>query len=159
MIHIRPAEPKDAEAITCILNQIIRDTTITFNSVEKTPDDVAQSISDADAYFVAEADGQIVGYASFAPFRKGVGYGDVKEHSICIGQDARAKGLGSKLLFQIEETARQQGVMFMVAGVSGENEAGLQFHTKHGYTRTGHMPEIGQKFGRRLDLILMQKTL
>ncbi len=159
MSVIRPAEPRDACAIAAILNQIIRDTTITFNSVEKTEAEVADGIAQADAYFVAELDNAVVGYASFGPFRKGIGYEAVKEHSIGLHPDVRVAGIGSKLLENIEKSAKSMGVRNMVAGVSIENDAGLKFHAKHGYERVGHLPAIGQKFNRSIDLVLMQKTL
>ncbi len=159
MTAIRPAQPRDAPAIAAIVNQIIRDTTITFNSVPKTPQDITDALIEADAYLVAETGGDVVGFASFGPFRTGIGYASVKEHSICLAPEARASGLGAALLGALENVAKAQGVTHMVAGVSGENPAGLKFHAKHGYDTVGQMPGIGHKFGRRLDLVLMQKTL
>ena len=102
---------------------------------------------------------QVLGFASFGPFRKGLGYARVKEHSICLAEGVRGAGLGARLLLALEDEARAKGVTHMIAGVSGENPAGQRFHARHGYERVGHLPEIGQKFGRRIDLVLMQKTL
>lgn len=156
---IRPAVVADAAGVVEIYNQIIRDTTITFAPTEKTEAELAAAFQDADAYLVAEDAGQIIGFASFGPFRKGPGYAGVKEHSICLHKAARGSGLGTLLLHALEDVARTQGVVHMVAGVSGENDAGLRFHAAQGYRSVGHMPEIGQKFGRAIDLVLMQKKL
>jgi phosphinothricin acetyltransferase len=158
-IELRAATAQDAGGIAEIYNQIIRDTTITFAPVEKSEAEVATQIAQADAYLVASDGARILGFASFAPFRKGPGYGGVKEHSICLAQTARGTGLGSQLLDALEDEARAQGVVHMIAGVSGENAAGVQFHAQRGYQTVGHLPEIGQKFGRQIDLVLMQKTL
>lgn len=159
MTDIRPATPQDAGGIAQIYNQIIRDTTITFAPDEKSEDEIAAQIAQAEAYLVVCDGTHVLGFASYAPFRKGPGYAGVKEHSICLAQAARGDGLGGALLGALEDQARAQGVVHMVAGVSGENAAGIAFHARHGYETVGHLPEIGQKFGRRLDLVLMQKTL
>lgn len=159
MTQIRPAEPRDAEAIAAILNQTIRDTTITFTNVEKTAADMAAAIPHADAFLVAEHHQTVIGYASLAPFRQGVGYAATKEHSIHLATQARGAGTGGKLLAALEKIARGQGVKHMVAGISGENAAAIGFHQKHGYMHTGRLPGIGQKFNRSIDLVLMQKTL
>lgn len=156
---IRPATARDAAGILPIYNRLIRETTVTFLPDEKTAAEIAQAIETADAYFVAEREGEIIGFASFGPFRAGRGYARVKEHSICLAVAARGDGLGTRLLDQVEAEARTQGVHFMVAGISGENAPGLQFHAQRGYKTVGHLPEIGEKFGRRLDLVLMQKSL
>ena len=156
---IRPARAEDAAGILPIYNQIIRDTTITFLPDDKTEAEIVQAIAAADAYLVAEEAGRIVAFASFGPFRSGKGYASVKEHSICLAEEARGAGLGAKLLAALEDVARTQGVRVMVGGISGENAAGLHFHATQGYQKTGHLPEIGEKFGRALDLVLMQKSL
>ncbi len=157
--QLRAATAQDAAAIAEIYNQIIRDTTITFAPVEKSETEIAAQITEADAYLVACDGAQVVGFASFAPFRKGLGYSRVKEHSICLAQGVRGAGLGAQLLRALEDAALVRGVTHMIAGVSGENAAGQKFHARHGYQTVGHLPEIGQKFGRRIDLVLMQKTL
>ena len=157
---IRAATANDAAGIVPIYNQIITQTTITFASVPKTEDEISEMIARADAYLVAcDADGSVLGFASFAPFRGGPGYAQVKEHSICLSETARGSGSGSRLLKALEDEARAQGVRYMVAGVSGENNSGIAFHAKNGYERVGLMPQIGHKFGRNIDLVLMQKTL
>jgi phosphinothricin acetyltransferase len=157
--QIRPALARDAAGVAEIYNQIIRDTTITFASVEKSNPELVAAFEEADAYLVAEKGGRIVGFASFAAFRKGPGYAGVKEHSICLHTSMRGTGLGTILLHTLENAARAQGVIHMVAGVSGENDAGLRFHAAQGYKNVGHLPDIGQKFGRSIDLVLMQKKL
>ena len=74
MTTIRNATPQDADAIATILNQLIRNTTVTFQSVEKSAQEVASAIEAAEAYLVIEDDGEIKGYATFGPFRSGVVY-------------------------------------------------------------------------------------
>ena len=156
---IRPATLDDAPAIQTLWNHAIRDTLITFNSEEKPLEDVQAAILEYDAFFVATDGARVVGYAAFAPFRAGVGYAQTKEHSIMIAPQARGKGVGRALMAKLEETARDQGVHSLVAGISGSNPGGEPFHAALGFQRVGRVPEAGYKFGAWHDLVLMQKTL
>lgn len=159
MMMIRRAEPRDAPDVARILNALIQDTTVTFNPTQLTEAEVVMMFLDTEVFLVSETQGQVTGYASYNPFRKGAGYARVKEHSICLQQGTRGLGTGTALLRRLERIALREGVRHMVAGVSGENSAGLKFHAKHGYVEVGKMPGIGEKFDRALDLVLMQKSL
>ena len=88
---IRPARPEDAASIATIQNPVIRDTAITFNSIEKTSTDIVNSIEKAKCFLVAEAGGQIVGFALYDQFRNGVGYQRTPEHTIVPGTDIDGK--------------------------------------------------------------------
>lgn len=157
---IRPARADDAEALTVILNDVIANTTITFTSELKTVDYVRDDIAaKGPAFLVAETDGVAVGYASYFPFRNGPGYARTKEHSIALTKEARGTGAGRKLMAALEAVARAEGVHSLWAGVSAENPAGRAFHTVIGFTEVATLSEVGFKFGRWIDLVLMQKKL
>ena len=157
---IRPAHPDDAPAICAISNALIRDTLITFTTDLRSEVDTRHAIEAANGTFlVVEEDGRVVGFASFGPFRGGPGYAHTKEHSIQLTAEARGRGVGRRLMFQLEEIARAQNVHVLIAGISSANPAGIAFHRSLGFTETGRMPEVGRKSGQWLDLILMQKIL
>lgn len=158
-MNIRRATGADALAVQALWNHAIRDTLITFNSVEKSPEDVAKAIADSDAFLVAEENGKIVGYASFFAFRAGAGYAHTKEHSIMLAEGARGRGVGRALMQTLEDEARAQGVHSLIAGVSGSNPMGEPFHASIGYKTLGVVPQVGFKFDRWHDLVLMQKFL
>lgn len=155
---IRVATPGDHGAIAKIANQVIRETTISFNTIEKTVEDIADMAQSA-PLLVAADEVEVLGYATFGPFRAGTGYSHVAEHSIALASGARGQGLGRALLVALERAAVTQGVAIFVAGVSSSNTAGLTFHKRLGFQVTGTMPGVGRKFGQILDLVLMQKTL
>jgi phosphinothricin acetyltransferase len=160
---LRHAEAADAQAIAGLVNPVIRDTTITFTSREKTAQDVADDIAAkrelGHAMFVAEEAGALIGVASYGQFRPGPGYARSAEHSITLALAARGRGLGRLLMQRLEEHARGAGMHSMIAAVSGENPGGVVFHERLGYARVAVLPQIGWKFGRWLDLILLQKHL
>lgn len=160
---IRPAAPRDLAAIIAFWNPMIRATTVTFSTEQKTVDGLTRMIAERRAagaeFLVAEAAGQVLGLATYAQFRGGNGYAQAMEHTIVLAPEAQGKGLGRALMSALEDHARAAGAHVMVAGVSAENAAGIAFHAAIGYTETGRMPEVGHKFGRWLGLVLMQKLL
>ena len=156
---IRPATPDDAAAIAEIWNQIIRDTAATFTTAEKAVTDLVQAMQTGQPFFVAEADQQIIGFATYFAFRGGPGYAHTKEHTIQLAPQARGKGVGRGLMDAVESHARDAGVHTIWAGVSGENPDGRAFHAALGYEEIATLPEVGRKFNRWMDLILMRKLL
>lgn len=156
---VRPARPSDADEIAGILNPIIRDTAVTFNSVEKSADNVREEMAAAPCYQVLEAGGQVQGVASYVQFRRGIGYARAMEHTIAIAPDFKGQGAGRLLMATIEDHARQAGVGSLWAGVSGENPDGVKFHARVGFEEIAVLPKVGFKFGRWIDLVLMRKWL
>ncbi len=156
---VRAARAGDAAAIAAIQNPVIRDTAITFNSVEKTPEMVAEAIRDLPCFLVAEDGERLLGFVSYTQFRRGIGYARAMEHTIVLAPETRGQGVGRALMAAAEDHARRAGVGSMWAGVSGENSEGVSFHARLGYEEIARLPKVGFKFGRWMDLILMRKWL
>lgn len=157
---LRAARADDARAICDIWNAVIRDTMITFTSAEKTQNGIrADILARGPGFQVAELDNQVIGFATYFPFRSGPGYARTKEHSIQFAPIARGKGLGRSLMARLETAAIAEGVHSLWAGVSSANIGGVGFHARIGFSEIARLPEVGFKNGQWLDLILMQKIL
>ena len=161
---VRAATETDLPQVRALMNRIIRDTTITFTDLQKSLPDMHTLFNKARSeqrpfLVLSTADGTIVGYATYGPFRAGPGYAHVGEHSINLAPHVHRAGLGRQLLEALETRARRNGVSIMVAGVSAANPPGLAFHRAMGYREVGYMPGAGRKFGHALDLVLLQKSL
>lgn len=157
---IRRATETDAPAICAISNALIAKSLITFTTTPREDAATRAQIADADgAFLVAEEGGRVLGFASFGPFRPGPGYAHTKEHSIQLTETTRGRGIGTALMGQLEQHAREKGVHVLVAGISSANPGAVAFHQSLGFTQTGLMPDVGRKFDQWLDLILMQKIL
>lgn len=157
---IRPARAEDAAAIAALWNAMIRDTLATFTTVEKTPDDITALIAArAGAFWISDPGAGLAGFMTFGPFRAGPGYARTVEHSIIVAPASQGQCLAARLMQAGEDGARALGHHIMIAAISSENPRALRFHHRLGYRQVGHLTEVGQKAGRWLDLILMQKNL
>ncbi len=157
---LRPAEPRDAAQIAAIWNEIIETSAATFTTQTKTVEGLQADMAARGAAFQVACDaGDVLGFATYFQFRGGPGYAHTMEHSIQLANRARGRGVGRALMTTLEEVARRDKVHSLWAGVSGENPAGVAFHTALGYRQIATLPQVGFKFGRWMDLILLQKIL
>ena len=162
---IRSAIVLDAQAIADVWNPWIWDTGITFNAVDKTAEEVSQlivaRITAGRGFLVAtdDDDGSIIGFATYTQFRGGTGYAKTMEHTIILSPAARGHGLGRALLTAVEKHAAEEGAHQILSAVSSENADGITFHASMGYVECARIRDAGYKFGRYMDLVLMQKFL
>ena len=157
-LSIRPVRASDAEQVAEIWNEVIRNSTHTFTTVEKDPVALVQQF-DETPFFVAEEDELVVGFVTYSQFRSGPGYARTVEHSVYLAPETRGKGIGRALLSHAENHAKAAGVHCFIAGLAAENEGAAAFHEALGYVDCGRLREVGYKFGRWHDLIFMQKVL
>ncbi len=160
---IRAATAADANEIAEIWNHYIRETLTTFTTAQKTVDGVAAMIAEKEALghgtFVAVTDDGVAGFATYGQFRTGPGYARTMEHSVMLRPGIAGRGFGRALMTAVEDHARAGGAHSIFAGVSAANETGRAFHARLGYAEIGRLPEVGFKWGRWIDLLLMQKML
>ncbi|MBS4083978.1 MAG: N-acetyltransferase [Rhizobiales bacterium] len=159
---IRPATEADLPAILAIYNDAVENTTAIWN--EK-PADLANRkawFSERTAkgfpVLVAERDG-VIGYGSFGDFRPFDGYRVTVEHSVYVSKDARGQGAGEALLAALVAEAKRMQKHNMIGGIDASNAPSIALHVKFGFEEVGRMPGVGEKFGKPLDLVLMQKVL
>jgi len=156
---VREATKDDAQAICDFWNPQIEQTAVTFNSVLKDAAEVAEMIAKRPCFLVFEHGGAVVGFVTYDQFRGGIGYRNTMEHTIIVALEAAGQGAGRALMQAVLEHARARQVHSLWAGVSGENPAGVAFHKAMGFTQEAILPEVGLKFGRWMDLVLLQKRL
>jgi L-amino acid N-acyltransferase YncA len=105
------------------------------------------------------ADDAVLGFASFVQFRSIPGYFPTVEHSIHVRDGLRGRGIGSLLLDALTERARAMGRSVMVAGLDAGNVGSQRFHERAGFREVARMPGVGRKWGRPVDLVLLQRDL
>lgn len=166
MVSIRDATQDDAAAITEIYNAQLMTTTHEWTDTPHTVEEVTEWLNGRQSRgwpaVVAVAGSEVVGWATYGDFRDSVrwpGYRFTVEHSIHVREEHWGRGVGRRLLAALEDHARRAGKHVMVAGIDSANVGSIRFHERLGFTEVARMPEVGQKFERRLDLVLMQRIL
>lgn len=112
-------------------------------------------------WIVAEGEGgRVLGYAYCGPFRERAAYARTVENSVYIESGAQGRGLGRALMAELIIQARAAGAreMLAVIGDSG-NAASIGLHAAMGFAHTGVFRNVGFKFGRWLDIVLMQASI
>jgi len=165
-VVVRPAVEQDLPAITHLFNVLIPTTATAWRDHLADDEEMAtwwaQQEAGGHAVLVAEVDGRVVGYATWTGFRGGdrfPGYRQTVEHTIHVDGDQHGRGVGRALLQELVAEAGRRGVHVMVGAVDSENTGSIAFHEALGFTVVGRMPEVGRKFDRWLDLVLLQRTV
>ena len=163
MLTVRDAIESDLPAVLAIYNDVVATTTAVYRDDPATLDDRVAWWRDRVAQrfpvLAAVAGDQVVGFASFGDFRAWPGYRFTVEHSVHVRADWRGRGVGHALMVPLLDRARAMGKHVMVAGVDADNAGSIRFHERLGFERAGHLREVGFKFGRRLDLVFLQRML
>jgi L-amino acid N-acyltransferase YncA len=101
----------------------------------------------------------VVGFASLSPYRPRPAYAPTVEDSVYVHRDRRGHGIGRLLLTDLVELARNHGFHSAIGRIVGGHEASIALHQACGFEEVGREREVGRKFGRWLDVVLMQRTL
>lgn len=163
-IQIRASQEGDLPAITAIYGGHVVGGTGTFETEAPTLQEMAARRADVLGkglpYLVAEEDGAVVGYAYCTWFKPRPAYRFSAEDSIYLAPAAAGKGLGKRLLDALARDAEARGVRKLIAviGDSG-NRGSVGVHTACGFTQVGVLRSCGWKFGKWLDVVLMEKFL
>lgn len=162
-LTIRAAKESDLAKVCEIFKEVLLNSTATF---EETPYDlnawkeIFQNKQSAGfPFLVATMQDQVIGYATYGNFRKASGYRISVEHSLHVDKNFRGQGIGSILLESIITEARKQKFSSMIAAVDSENTTSIMLHQKFGFFIAGKLPNVAEKFSRRLSLTLLQKEL
>ena len=163
-LQIRPTTPADLPAITAIYAQAVLHGTATF---EIEPPDIAEMtrryetlIAGGFPYLVATLDGIVAGYAYAGPYRARPAYRFSVENSVYLDPAAQGKRIGTQLLQALITESETRGYRLMVAVIGDSaNLASIGVHTRTGFQMIGTVQNVGLKFGRWLDTVLMQRPL
>ena len=162
MVQIRAAEERDLEAINEIYNEAVLTTTATFDTEPKTLDERAewfQNHGERHPVLVAETSSKVVGWASLTEYSPRKAYDQTAESSVYIKSEFRGQGTGRALQDAIIAEARRLKYYTLIARVTAESAASMRLHESFGFRHVGCLKEVGCKFGRILDVHLLQLIL
>ena len=164
MPHIRPSRDEDVAAITAIYAHHVLNGTGTFETTPPTQEDMAARradvLSKALPHLVAEQDGRILGFAYCNWFKPRPAYRYSAEDSIYLADGARGKGVGKELLSALVDQSEAAGVRKLIAVIGDSaNQGSVGVHRAVGFTPVGVLKSCGWKFGKWLDVVLMERAL
>src|SRR3954466_8734788 len=163
-LEIRLTQEADLPAITAIYQEAVRTGTATF---EIEPPDLAEMtrrfralVDGGFPYLVAVLDDRIAGYAYAGPYRPRPAYRFTVENSIYLDPVSHRRGIGLKLMQELILACTARGFRQMIAVIGDSANAGsVGLHTRCGFQMIGTHPNVGFKFGRWLDTVMMQRAL
>jgi len=163
-VTVRHATRADIPAITRIYGHSVEHGTASFEL--SAPDEAEMTrrfnelTTNGFPYLVAAVDGAVVGYAYAGPYRPRPAYRFTVENSVYVAHDSHRRGVGKLLLQALIEACTEKGFRLMVAVIGDSNQAAsIGLHEAAGFKHAGVFENIGYKFDRWLDNILMQRTL
>jgi L-amino acid N-acyltransferase len=162
-IGVRLARAGDAEAIRAIYNAEVTGSTVTFDMVPRTLDEQRAWLASHDgahpAIVATGAGGRVVGFGSLSPYRPRPAYRTTVEDSVYVDSDLRGLGVGRLLLGELVSLAQLHGFHAVMARIMGGHETSIRLHQACGFELVGIEREVGRKFGKWLDVALMQRLI
>jgi phosphinothricin acetyltransferase len=162
LYKIRPAAADDAEAIRAIRNDVIEHSTAMWTTQLLTAQDgttwLEENVARRSVY-VAEAFGDVIGFANWAPWRPKDGYRHTVEDSVYLVTGHQGRGIGAELLRTLIAGASESDAHVMMACIEATNAPSVALHARQGFEVVGTAREVGTKFGRWLDLTMMRLAL
>jgi len=163
-LSIRPATLADIPSITRIYEHAVRHGTASF---ELEPPDEAEMgrrmralLDGGFPYLAAEADGELLGYAYAGHYRTRPAYRFTVEDSIYVAPQAQRRGVGRALLDALIVESEGRGFRQMLAVIGDSAHVGsIELHRAAGFRMVGTFENVGFKFGRWLDSVMMQRAL
>jgi L-amino acid N-acyltransferase len=161
-MEVRVARLEDAEAMRAIYNVEVETSTVTFDLVPRSLADQRAWLaarSGAHTALVAVDDGEIIGFGSLSPYRDRPAYSTSVENSVYVHRDHQGRGVGKLLLTALVQAAQASGFHAVFARIVGGHEASIGLHQALGFEVVGTEREVGRKFGRWLDVVVMERLL
>ena len=153
----------DAEPIRAIYNREVLGSTVTFDMVPRRPEDQLAWMdehSGAHPAVVAVDDREVVrGFGSLSPYRPRPAYRTTVEDSVYVDESVRGSGVGKGILLELVRLAEAHGFHAVMARIVGGHEASINLHRACGFELVGVEREVGRKFGRWLDVAVMQRLV
>ena len=157
---IRPATQDDLVEILRIYNHAVEHTTAVFeyrpHTIEMRREWFRAKQAASLPVLVADEAGAVRGFATYGPFRAWPAYKYSVENSVYVDPAVYRRGIGSSLVGAVLHEARARGLHVVMAGITSDNGVSLRLHERLGFKEVAHIPEVGFKFGRWLDLKLLQ---
>lgn len=157
-----PVSKANLQAALDIYNYYVENSTATFHTKKITIEELVTFLPvEHPKYksYLISAENKVCGYGYFGQYKKRQAYDRTGEITIYLHPKKTGKGIAKPVLEKLENEAKQAGIKNLIAGITEENKPSFSFFSKNGYQKCAHLHKVGEKFGRMLDVILMEKEL
>ncbi len=161
-VTLRRARPADGDQIAAIWNHEVTSTTATTETEPRSPAAQRRWLAahdDAHPVIVAVEGDDVLAYGSLSRYRDRPAFRSTVEDSVYVRAGRRCAGLGSRVLSELVRLARARGHHTVMARITADNEASRRLHARLGFAVVGIERETAVKFGRRHDVVIMQRLL
>ena len=161
-VRFDPIEEEDLDEVQAVYNHYVLHGTATFHTHPLKRQEMRAIVVSGDARFpsyLIRCGDETAGYCMLAPFKKREAYDATAELTVYLKPQYTGKGLGKTAVRMLEEKATQLHMHALLAVICGENTQSIRLFECCGYEKCAHYREIGHKFGRYLDVVVMQKIL
>lgn len=159
---IRAVKTSDAEEIAGIYNHYVTHTTVTFETDAVSLEEMRRRIETISAsfpYYVYEENGQILGYCYAHLWKERAAYAHTLETTVYLASDARGKGIGTLLMRHLIQECKARGFHALIACITEGNAPSVRMHKELGFKTVSHFEQVGNKFGKWLDVDDMEIIL
>lgn len=160
---IRDAKEEDLASICEIFNQVIESGNVIYQDKLFTHEDMTPWYQNKKAkgypVIVAEHNNQVIGFGACDIFRARECYSTTSELAVHLHKDFRGKGIGTKIIQELEKKSKDQGIHSMVACIDSGNTGSVRLHERLGFSIVGTMREVARKQNQWLDLVILEKKI
>ena len=160
---IREATSDDAEAIRLIYNHEVENETSTMDLVPRTLETQREWIAARSGAFCAvvavDSSETVLGFGALSEYKDRSGYRSTVENSVYVRRDVARRGIGKQILLHLLETATVSGFHSVIARIEAQSLASRGLHSSCGFELVGIEKQVARKFGKWLDIAVMQKSL
>jgi L-amino acid N-acyltransferase len=165
-VALRLASLGDAEQIRQIYNHEVANSVATFDLVPRSLADQQRWIADRSGAFAAivavdptDELGEVVGFGSLSPYKERAAYRTSVEDSVYVRRDRGGRGIGKLIVTDLLRVASVSGFHAVFARITASSETSVALHKSCGFELVGVEREVGRKFGKWLDVVIMQALL
>ena len=162
-LTIREATSDDAEAIRLIYNHEVENETSTMDLVSRTLQTQREWIAARSGAFCAvvavDSSGTVLGFGALSEYKDRSGYRSTVENSVYVRRDVARRGIGKQILLHLIETATVSGFHSVIARIEAQSLESRGLHSSCGFELVGIEKQVARKFGKWLDIAVMQKSL
>lgn len=162
MISFQPVSDTDLPQIKEIYDYYILNSTSTFHSEPILIDELKGILyinHPKYASYLIKDSGEVIGYCFLSRYKNRQAYDRTAEVSLYLKPEHAGKGTGTIAMDYIEKAAKERGIHVLIGTLSGDNLASMKLSEKMGFLKVAHLKNVGEKFGKILDVIIYQKEI